>query len=113
MIEVLVALAVVSVSLAAIGSLVATTVRGTRSLDTHLTLVEKTRALAAGLPDRAQLQLGSVAGEADGFGWRVNVLPFVATNVDPRLPTPWIPQTVVISVQSPAGPVFQLYTVRL
>lgn len=113
LIEVLVALSVVAVALSAIGSLVATSVRGTRSLDVHLTMVETARAIVTGLPDREQLAIGSFAGEAAGHRWRVDVLPFTATNVDPRLPTPWIPQTVVLRVQSPAGPIFQIDTVRL
>ena len=44
LIEVLVALSVVAVALAAIGSLIATTVRGARSLDLRLTMIETARA---------------------------------------------------------------------
>ena len=113
LIEVLVALSVVAVSLAAIGGLIATTVRGTRSLDQHLTLLETTRAIVTGLPDRERLSPGSFSGEFAAHRWRVDVLPFLATNVDPRLPTPWVPQTVVLRVQSPAGPIVQVNTVRL
>lgn len=113
LIEVLVALSVVAVALAAIGSLVATSVRGTRSLDTHLVQVETARAIEVGLPSRERLGLGNFSGEIAGQRWRVDVLPFIATNVDPSLPTPWVPQTVVLRVQSPTGSIFQLDTVRL
>lgn len=113
LIEVLVALSVVAVSLTSIGALIATTVRGTRSLDLHLTQVETARAIGTALPDRDQLNFGSLSGEAAGHRWRIDVLPFVAANVDPRLPTPWIPQTVVLRVQSPTGPIMQINTVRL
>jgi general secretion pathway protein I len=113
LIEVLVALSVVAVSLGAIGSLIATTVRGTRSIDQHLTFVETARALEAGLPDREQLKPGNMSGETAGFQWRVDVMPFVGTMVDPRQPTPWMPQTVVMRLQSPSGTIFQLNTVRL
>ena len=113
LIEVLVALSVVAVSLASIGSLIATTVRGTRSLDTHLTQVETARAITTALPDRDQLKPGTISGEVAGHRWRVDVLPFIAANVDPRQPTPWVPQTVVVRVQSPAGPIMQINTVRL
>jgi general secretion pathway protein I len=113
LIEVLVALAVVAVALAAIGSLIGTTVRGTRSIDQHLTFVETARALEAGLPDRGQLKPGNMSGETGGFQWRVDVLPFVGPMVDPRQPTPWVPQTVVMRLQSPTGTIFQLNTVRL
>ena len=113
LIEVLVALAVVAVSLAAIGSLMAATVRGTRSVDQHLALVETARAVEAGLPERGDLAVGSLTGDMGGYRWRVDVVPFIAGFVDARLPSPWVPQTVVITVQSPAGPILRVDTVRL
>jgi general secretion pathway protein I len=109
---VLVALSVVAVALAAIGSLIATTVRGTRSLDVHLTLVETARMIATALPDRDALKPGNFSGEMAGHRWRVDVLPFNFARVDPRV-APWVPQTVVIRIQSPSGPVLRLNTVRL
>jgi len=112
LVEVLVALSVVAVSLAAIGSLIAVTTRGIRSVSGHLDLVETTRTIFTGLPDRNQLAPGNLAGEIGGHRWRVDVLPFVADFVDPQ-GTNWIPQTVVLRVQSPAGPVLQVNTVRL
>jgi general secretion pathway protein I len=113
LIEVLVALSVVAVALTSIGALIATTVRGTRSLDTKLTMIETARAVMTALPDRRALKPGNLAGEMQGHRWRVDVLPFNFRNLDPGLPTPWIPQTVVVSVQSPNGPVLQISTVRL
>jgi general secretion pathway protein I len=113
LIEVLVALALIAVALTAIGSLVATTIRGTRSLDQHLSLVETARAIEAALPNRDQLAEGSTSGEMAGHRWRIDVLPFRASFVDPRLPSPWVPQTVVITVRAPDGPVLQINTVRL
>jgi general secretion pathway protein I len=113
LIEVLVALAVIGISLAAIGSLVATTVRGIRSVDQHLALVETARAIEAALPDRGALDVGSFDGETGGHRWSVSVSPLQTDVVDPRLPTPWVPQSVMIRVQSPAGPIFQINTVRL
>jgi len=113
LIEVVVALAVIAVALTAIGSLIATTVRGTRSLDTNLMLIETARAIETALPDRTTLRPGNLSGEMAGHNWRIDVLPFVFTNVDPRLPTPWVPQTIVVRIQSPNGPVLQMNTVRL
>ena len=50
-IEVLVALAVVAISLSSIGMLMATTVRGTaRSIERQLTELETTRGILAALP---------------------------------------------------------------
>ena len=112
LIEVLVALAVVSVSLAAIGSLIAVTTRGVRSIGGHLALVESTRTILTGLPDRNDLAIGNFSGEAAGHRWRVDVLPFQADFITTE-PSPWIPQTVVVRVQSPNGPILQVNTVRL
>jgi len=112
LIEVLIALAIVSASLAAIGSLMATTIRAMRSIDQRFALVETARAIETGLPDRGELG-SSLAGDLAGHRWRVEVAPFVADFVDPRLPTPWVPQAVVIRVQSPGGATLQVDTVRL
>jgi general secretion pathway protein I len=112
LIEVLIALAIVSISLAAIGSLMASTIRTMRSIDQRFALVETARAIETGLPGRAELT-GSLAGDLAGHRWRVDVSPFIANFVDPRLPSPWVPQTVVIRVQSPGGAILQVNTVRL
>lgn len=112
LIEVLVALSVVAVTLSAIGSLIAVTIRGARSVSGHLALVETARSIMTGLPDREQLGEGNFSGEAAGHRWRVDVLPFYADFVDPQK-TEWTPQTVVVRVQSPSGPILQINTVRL
>ena len=113
LIEVLVALAVVAVSLAAIGSLMATTVRGMRSLDSRLALIETARMIETGLPDRDQLKVGSLTGEVADHRWRVDVVPFLTGNVAAQQANPWVPQTVIIRVQSPGGSIIQIDTVRL
>jgi general secretion pathway protein I len=114
LLEVLIALAVVAVSLTAIGSLMAATVRSTQSLDQHLGLVETARAIETGLPGRDDLTVGkAISGEMSGYRWRVEALPFQANFIDPRVPAPWLPQTVSITVQSPAGQILRINTVRL
>jgi general secretion pathway protein I len=113
LIEVLVALAVLAVSLAAIGSLVATNIRATRALDQRLALAATTRAILTGLPYREELAVSNSSGEIAGHRWRLDLLPFVADFVDPRRATPWVPQAVVLRVQSPTGQVLRLDTVRL
>lgn len=113
LIEVLVALAIIAVSLSGIGSLVATSVRGTRSLDQRIALLETARAIMNGLPSRGDLAPGNFSGEMAGHRWRVDVLPFIADFVDPRQQPAWLPQTVLITVQSATGQVFRLSTVRL
>jgi general secretion pathway protein I len=113
LVEVLVTLAVVAVSLAAIGSLVAANIRATRDLDQRLALVETTRAILTGMPDREQLAPGKLSGEIADYRWRLDVLQFVANFIDPRQATPWVPQTVVLRVLSPGGQMLRIDTVRL
>jgi len=113
LIEVLVALSIMAIMLAAIGSVMAMNVRGTRALDQRLALIETARAVETGLPSRAELVLGSLSGERAGHRWRVDVLPFGVPNVDPQPATLWIPARVVIRVQGPSGSVLQVETVRL
>ena len=50
LIEAVIALALVTVVLAAIGSLVATNVRGARILEQHVALTETARLIASGIP---------------------------------------------------------------
>ncbi|HEY6025238.1 MAG TPA: prepilin-type N-terminal cleavage/methylation domain-containing protein [Pseudolabrys sp.] len=112
-IEALVALAIVAAALAAIGSLIAGSGRGTRALEQHVALVETARAVASVLPARDQLAGGDFSGSLAGHSWRVDVLQFAVDGVDPALPSPWMPQTVVTTVRSPTGAIFQIATVRL
>jgi general secretion pathway protein I len=113
LIEVVIALAVVAMSLVAIASLVATTVRGTRAIDQHLALIATARSIETAMPGRDQLALGSASGSVADHRWRLDVVPYVARNVDPRLPNPWISQAVVLRVQSPSGSMIEIDTVRL
>ena len=108
----LVALSVVAVALGAIGSLIAVTVRGARSLPARIALLETARAIMTGLPDRDALAVGTFSGELAGHRWRVDVLPFGDLNAAQQ-PTAWTPQTVIVRVQSPAGRIVQLNTVRI
>lgn len=112
-IEALVALVVVAVSLAAIGSVVAANIRNTHTVEARLGLLETARAVVAGLPDRAGLNAGDLRGEIGEYSWRVDVMPFAADFVDAGAPTPWVPQTVVVRVEAPSGEILRLDTVRL
>jgi general secretion pathway protein I len=112
LIEVLVALVIVAISLAALASLMSSNRRVAASLDTHLSLVETARGIETALPDRAALA-GNSAGESGDYRWGVFVRPFVSNLVDPQLPTPWIPQAVTIRVRSPEGVSVEVNTVRL
>jgi general secretion pathway protein I len=112
LIEALVALTVVAVSLAAIGAVIATSVRGVRSLEQHVALVETARTVAAGLPGRDGLG-DAFTGAAMGYRWRVET-SVLSTETGPAANnTDWLPQVVVVTVRSPSGTTLQIDTVRL
>ncbi len=113
LIEVLIAIAVVAISLTAIGALTGTTIRGVRSLEQHVVLVETARTVAATLPSRTQLATGEITGELYGSRWRVGISPFFSGAIAPAPDSPWIPETITIRVQSPSGAALSLETVRL
>jgi general secretion pathway protein I len=113
LIEVLVALSVVAVALAAIGSLIAASVRGSRALEFNVVAAPSARAVATTLAERDVLRPGSLTGEIAGQRWRVDVAPMVSPIVDPGLATRWVPQAVVIRLQSATGAVLEINTVRL
>jgi general secretion pathway protein I len=113
LIEVVVALGVVAVSLAAIGAVAATSARGTRSLEQHLALVETTRIVAATLPKDRQPSLDGVSGEILGHRWRISIAPFVGGGIRQTPDSQWVPETVVVRVRSPSGTVYGFETVRL
>ena len=107
------ALAVVAAMLASISSVIATSVRGVRAVDRHVALVEVSRAVMTGLPERERLAPGSLEGELANHRWRLDVGPFVSDLVDPRSASPWMPQTVVVRVQLGTGQILEMDTVRL
>jgi general secretion pathway protein I len=111
LIEVLVALAVVAASLAAIGNLIATSVRGAHAVEQHVALVERARAIMTALPRRDELSIGQAAGESAGHRWQIAVLPYPTGQAGAA--SQWVPRTVVTTVRSRSGTVLQLHTVRL
>jgi general secretion pathway protein I len=117
LIEVVVALAVVAITLTAIGAVTATSARGTRSLEQHLALVETTRIVAATLPRASQANpqasLDGLSGEILGHRWRISLAPFFGSGIYQVPDSQWIPQTVVVRVRSPSGAVYGFETVRL
>jgi len=113
LIEVLVVLAVLVASLPAIGALVAVNVKGTRATEEHLVMTQTVRAILTGLPDGRDLNVGAMSGETSGFRWRLDVTPYVSALVDPRAATPWVPLSMVLTVESPSGRILPVSTVRL
>ncbi|MBV9970697.1 MAG: prepilin-type N-terminal cleavage/methylation domain-containing protein [Xanthobacteraceae bacterium] len=113
LIELLVTLAVLAISITAIGALMATNNRGTLALDQRLAMVEATRAVVAGLPGRSQLRTGTLSGEYNYHRWQLDMQPLVADFVDPRKPSPWMPEFIVVRMKAPGGQQLRIETVRL
>ena len=113
LIEALVALALVAVLLTAVGSLVASAANGTRTLEQHLALVETARMIASVNPGRGELSSGDLGGEMLGYRWRADVSPFFGGGSAPVPNSPWMPQGVLVRVQSPSGAILAIESVRL
>ena len=112
MIEAVVALALVAVVLAAIGSLVATNARGARALEQHVALMETARLIASGIPRSGQPLPDDLAGEVSGYRWQMRVSPFVGE--DSVIPEArFVPQRIELRVKSPSGAIASFETVRL
>ena len=83
------------------------------ALDRRLALVEATRAILAGLPDRQQIAAGTLAGDYNFHHWQVDTEPVVANFINRSQPTPWTPELLVVRVKSPGGQQLRIETVRL
>jgi general secretion pathway protein I len=113
-IEVLVALALVAVSLVAIGSLMATNARGVRSLEHHVALMQAARSvMTADIPPRAELAPGTLSGKTDDYRWTIDVSPLGGGWTVPDADNAWDPELVRIRVTSASGAVSDIRTVRL
>jgi general secretion pathway protein I len=99
--------------LTSIGALMASTVRGARSIEARFTRFEIARSTMTAMPGRGQLELGHFSGKTSGHDWRVDVMPFVTSDKRPTSRASWLPQTVTLTVRSPAGAAIQISTVRL
>jgi general secretion pathway protein I len=113
-IEVLIALALVAVSIVAIGSVMSTNVRGVRSLEQHVALMQTTRAvMTTGIPQRAELGAGALSGRINDYQWKIDVGPLGGGWAVKGADVAWIPALVRVRVRSSSGAVSDLRTVRL
>jgi general secretion pathway protein I len=114
LIEVLIALALVAVSVVAIGSLMATNTRGVRSMEQHVALTQATRmVMTAAIPARAELRPGALSGQSDDYHWTIDVTPLGGGWTVKDADVPWVPELVRLRVRSPTGAVSDIRTVRL
>jgi general secretion pathway protein I len=114
LIEALVALAIVAAVLGSIGAVIATTAKGTRSIDQRLALSGTAETILASLPVRALLKPGRQSGVTAGHRWRIDVSPMNVTVASDAPQTGrFVPLAVTMRVQAQGGPAMQVTTVRL
>lgn len=111
LIEALVALSIVAIALSSIGALIAGTVRGTSAIEGKLNRLGVANALMQSLPDRSQLAMGPMTAESAGHRWRIGTAPFATST--PLPPSGWVPQKVLVTVESQSAGAIEISTVRL
>ena len=114
LIEVLVALAIVAVSLVAIGAVVSTNMRGVGLIEQHAALIAAEQAaLASAIPDHDQIAPGTLEGGTGTERWRVQVAPLGAGWDVAAGKAGWVPELVTLRLRSASGAIVELRTVRL
>lgn len=113
LIEVLVALAVIAISLPVVGSLLATNIKGTIKLEDRAKLLAAYRILEASDLDRTRLSPGRRTGEVDATAWSMEVRRLGEDETGPRGKGPWVPWAIVTTLRSPSGETLRMGTVRL
>jgi general secretion pathway protein I len=113
-IEVLIALAIVAVSIVAIGSVMSTNARGVRALENHVALIQSAQTVfVTAIPPRKQLAPGALAGQVGDFRWQIDIGPVGGDWIVEGADAAWLPELVKIRVRSPSGATVDLETVRL
>lgn len=112
MIEAVVALALVTIVLAAIGTLVATNARGAWKLEQHAALVNAARVVVSTLPRAGTPMPDDLRGRVAGHRWQMRMTPFL--DDVPAVPeSRFVPQLVELRVQAPGGAIVSFETIRL
>jgi general secretion pathway protein I len=112
--EVLIALAIVAVAVLAIGSVMSTNIRGVRTLENHVALIETAQTvLATAIPPRKDLAPGTQTGQIRDYRWRVEIGAVGGGWTVKDSDVAWIPELVKIRVSAPSGAAVDLETVRL
>ncbi|MBR0688904.1 prepilin-type N-terminal cleavage/methylation domain-containing protein [Bradyrhizobium manausense] len=112
LIEALVALAIIAIVLGTIGSVIAVTTKGTRSIDQHLALASTAETLLADLPARGLLKPGRQSGQLAGSRWRVDIAPMNVAGGDPATDR-FVPLAINLRLQRADGAAIQVTTVKL
>jgi general secretion pathway protein I len=113
LIEVLVALAVISISLPVVGSLLAANLKGTLTVEHRSRLVAAYRALEASSLDRTGLSPGRRTGELDSIAWSMDVRLLGEDETGARGIGTWVPRAIVTTLRAPSGETLRIETIRL
>jgi general secretion pathway protein I len=112
--EVLIALAIVAVSIVAIGSVMSTNVRGVRTMEQHVTMIQAVRSvMASEVSSHAKIGFGTWSGRTSDHQWRIDISPMGREGEASNRDVDWVPALVRVQVRSPSGAVKDLRTVRL
>ena len=113
-IEVLIALAIVAVTIVAIGSVMSTNARGVRTLENHVALIETAQTvLATAIPPRKDLVPGTLSGQIRDYRWQVDIGPVGGGWIVDNADVAWIPELIKVRVRAASGAAVELETVRL
>ena len=111
--EALVALAVATAGLAAIGQLGYASASASRRAEARLDLISSARAALAMLPDRRASPNGVVTGAILRDRWRLATAPYAPAASGGPVDPGWTPQVMRLRVTDPSGGTIFLETVRL
>ena len=90
------------------------TARGARQLEQHVALVQAAyNAMWLSFPSRSPPPAGSQSGRSMEHDWRADIEPFAVDFGAPTGEVLWVPQKVMLRVQSSSGATIDLETVRL
>ncbi len=113
LVEALAALAVMAISMAAIGALSNSSLRSGLYVERHLAQIETARKVIAAMPARKDLPEGTLTGVLDNQQWRIDAAPFANALVRAADALRWEPQQIALHVLSPTGASIEIDTIRL
>jgi general secretion pathway protein I len=113
LVEALAALAVMSISMAAIGALANSSMRSGLYVERHLAEIETARKVITGMPSRTDLPAGSLTGVLDNHQWRIDSALLPNDLAPANAKVVWDPQRIALRVLSPSGATIEIDTVRL
>ena len=71
------------------------------------------RKFSRGCPGATELANRTLAGEMAGYRWQLDAQPFRAAFLPPHAQTPWMPETIVLTVLGPGGAPLSFDMIRL